>query len=125
MFQLQKSLNKNELQDLLEANGQAPAVGLERTLDRLADIMTFGALVACPECKNGQLVFRLSSNSTRNNFKDSWQPCSVPVVFSIFKVNKSFKFKLNSVKCLKLVNNVTKVTNRVSTIYLWKKKDLF
>ena len=55
---LQKSLSKNELQDLLEANGQAPAVGVDRTLDRLADIMTFGALKQCPECKNGQFVYR-------------------------------------------------------------------
>ena len=54
---LQKSLNNNELKDLLEANGQAPAVGVERSLDRLADIMTFGALVPCKDCKNGQLVF--------------------------------------------------------------------
>ena len=54
---LQKSLNKAELQDLLEANGQAPATGVERSLDRLADIMTFGALVPCNECKTGQLVF--------------------------------------------------------------------
>ena len=55
---LQKSLSKNELQDLLEANGQAPAVGVDRSLDRLADIMTFGALKPCPECKNGQFVYR-------------------------------------------------------------------
>jgi hypothetical protein len=28
-------------------------------LDRLADNMTFGALLPCPECKTGQFVFRL------------------------------------------------------------------
>ena len=27
-------------------------------LDRLADIMTFGALKPCEECKNGQFAFR-------------------------------------------------------------------
>lgn len=55
---LKKGLKLSDLKDLLEANGQAPAGGSEQTLDRLADIMTFGALKPCPECKNGQLIFR-------------------------------------------------------------------
>ncbi|PNF21175.1 Poly [ADP-ribose] polymerase [Cryptotermes secundus] len=55
--QLKKELRKSDLQDLLEYNDQEVPVGEERMLDRLSDIMTFGALKRCDECKGGQFVF--------------------------------------------------------------------
>ncbi|GLV44778.1 Poly-(ADP-ribose) polymerase [Carabus blaptoides fortunei] len=55
--QLKDQLNKNELQSLLEHNKQEVPSGIERMLDRLSDLMTFGALERCAVCKNGQLVF--------------------------------------------------------------------
>jgi hypothetical protein len=50
-----KNLSKKTLIKLLEANNQAVTGG--RLWDRLADAMTFGALLPCKVCKGGQLVF--------------------------------------------------------------------
>uniref|UniRef100_UPI003134487B Poly-(ADP-ribose) polymerase n=1 Tax=Tribolium castaneum TaxID=7070 RepID=UPI003134487B len=55
--QLEKNLSKEELAMLLQHNDQEVPPGKDRVLDRLADIMTFGALVPCSVCKHGQLVF--------------------------------------------------------------------
>jgi len=55
---LERALKKPELQDLLSYNNQDIPSGNDRMLDRLSDVMTFGALLPCPECKEGQLVYR-------------------------------------------------------------------
>ncbi|PSN54639.1 Poly [ADP-ribose] polymerase [Blattella germanica] len=56
--QLKKHLSKKDLQYLLESNDQEIPVGEDKLLDRLADIMTFGVLTPCKECKGGQFVYR-------------------------------------------------------------------
>ncbi|XP_066991017.2 poly [ADP-ribose] polymerase [Anabrus simplex] len=55
---LRTELEKKSLAALLEYNNQEVPSGEDRILDRLADIMTFGALERCPQCKNGQFVYR-------------------------------------------------------------------
>jgi len=53
-----ETLKTKNLQDLLEHNKQQIPPGKERLLDLLADVMTFGALKKCPECKKGDLYYR-------------------------------------------------------------------
>ncbi|KAF5305635.1 hypothetical protein FQR65_LT07716 [Abscondita terminalis] len=52
-----KELHKKELTHLLEVNDQEVPSGVESILDALSDVMAFGALQSCTECKMGQ--FRL------------------------------------------------------------------
>merc|ERR1719319_776549 len=47
---LDKNLKKKELENLLEYNNQEVPVGQDRMLDRLCDVMTFGALETCSVC---------------------------------------------------------------------------
>ena len=46
------------MKGLLEYNNQQVINAESKLLDRLSDCMAFGALTRCPECKEGQLVFR-------------------------------------------------------------------
>ncbi|CAB4059548.1 PARP1 [Lepeophtheirus salmonis] len=62
-------LKKKELDYIQEHNCQDIISGLEPTLDRIADGMTFGALNRCSECSNGQLAFK-GSNEFREEY--SW-----------------------------------------------------
>ena len=55
---LSTNLKKQELYSLLEHNKQEVPTGEDRALDRLSDIMTFGALEPCQECGGGQLVYQ-------------------------------------------------------------------
>lgn len=43
--------------------------------DRLADIMTFGALLPCTVCGNGQFVFRSGVGYFCLGNKDEWVKC--------------------------------------------------
>ena len=45
---LGKHLKKQDLYNLLEHNKQEIPTGEEKALDRLSDVMTFGALLPCP-----------------------------------------------------------------------------
>lgn len=47
-------------------------------LDRLGDIMTFGALVRCKVCNNGQLVFDKFGYRCRGNLTE-WTTCQTEV----------------------------------------------
>lgn len=47
-------------------------------LDRLCDIMTFGALERCSECKTGQLIFRTGGYLCTGD-KSEWSKCSTIV----------------------------------------------
>ncbi|XP_018335477.1 poly [ADP-ribose] polymerase [Agrilus planipennis] len=50
------ALSKQELIDILDENDQEVPAGLDVILDRVSDLMTFGALLPCEKCK-GQLIF--------------------------------------------------------------------
>lgn len=56
--QLTKEVSNNALKGLLEYNDQDVPSGNDNLLDRVTDCMAFGALKKCPECKEGQLVYR-------------------------------------------------------------------
>ncbi|CAG7724082.1 unnamed protein product [Allacma fusca] len=53
-----KEITKVELQQLFKYNKQDVPSGSDQIYDRLADIMTFGALLPCKVCKGGQYVYR-------------------------------------------------------------------
>ena len=76
--QLERNLKKNDLSALLEANDQEIPVGNERILDRLADCMTFGALVKCNECSSGgQFVFQSGVGYKCQGDMSEWTKCQV------------------------------------------------
>lgn len=112
---------KGELQDLLEANGQEVPSGNDRMLDRLSDCMTFGALERCPECKDGQLVFRSGGEGYHcTGDMSEWTKCQFKTVDpnrTPFKVPSEFKdtydflnmYKFKSGLKRIIVNNPTTV----------------
>jgi len=61
-----ETLKPKNLQELLEYNHQQIPPGKDRCLDLLADVMTFGALKKCPECKKGDLYYRYQIQTTCN-----------------------------------------------------------
>ncbi|KAF6202111.1 hypothetical protein GE061_004509 [Apolygus lucorum] len=71
-----KALKTTELTMMLEFNNQSDAVGTERKLDRVSDIMTFGALEPCPTCKDGQLVFRDGLGYQCSGNLTEWSKCT-------------------------------------------------
>lgn len=68
-------LKKPDFDELLEYNNQEIASGRDECLDRLADMMAFGALEPCPECKQGQLVLDTFGYKCTGNISE-WTKCS-------------------------------------------------
>ncbi|XP_076264902.1 poly-(ADP-ribose) polymerase [Rhynchophorus ferrugineus] len=83
-----KELKKPQLIELLEHNNQAVPEGVERILDSLSDIMTFGSLEPCSECKDGQLTFTKGGYICKGNVNE-WVKCQ-----TITKDPKRTKFKI-------------------------------
>ena len=74
---LKKHLKKTDLYNLLEHNKQEIPSGEDRALDRLSDIMTFGALESCGECGGGQLVYQSGVGYKCQGDMSEWTKCSV------------------------------------------------
>ncbi|XP_017778505.1 PREDICTED: poly [ADP-ribose] polymerase [Nicrophorus vespilloides] len=70
-----KTLKKSELQLLLEANTQVIPPGEAEILNRLADVMTFGTLRPCPDCREGQLVFNKDGYYCQGDATE-WAKCN-------------------------------------------------
>ncbi|XP_026467314.1 poly [ADP-ribose] polymerase-like [Ctenocephalides felis] len=62
---LKQHLKKNDMILLLEHNKQEVPPGEDRILDRLSDIMTFGALAPCKECNGDHMYLRTMDIYTR------------------------------------------------------------
>ncbi|KAF5303926.1 hypothetical protein FQA39_LY01711 [Lamprigera yunnana] len=71
-----KELPKKHLILLLEENNQQVPTGVEVMLDRLSDLMAFGTLLPCEECKNGQFVFEKVGYICHGNITE-WSKCIV------------------------------------------------
>ncbi|CAG9763321.1 unnamed protein product [Ceutorhynchus assimilis] len=69
------TLKKNQLVALLNYNKQDIPEGTERMLDRISDLMTFGALKRCKECQDGQLVFHKLGYTCTGNLSE-WAKCT-------------------------------------------------
>lgn len=71
-----KTLTRNQLAKLLEYNGQDDPVGNDRKLDRLQDVMAFGALLPCSVCKKGQFVYQNGIGYQCTGDLTEWSKCS-------------------------------------------------
>ncbi|XP_014252361.1 poly [ADP-ribose] polymerase [Cimex lectularius] len=69
-----KALTKTQLTQLLVYNNQEDPVGTDRKLDRLADVMTFGALLPCEACK-GNFVYRTGVGYQCQGDISEWSKC--------------------------------------------------
>lgn len=97
-------LSKNDLQELLEANSQETSSSKDECLDRIADMMAFGAVQPCTECKQGQLVLDTFGYKCTGSVSE-WTKCSyvtqepkrvamkVPKAFKEGSIFKKFKPK--------------------------------
>jgi len=95
---LKKHLKKQELYSLLEHNNQEIPTGEDRALDRLSDIMTFGALEPCMECSGGQLVYQSGVGYKCQGDLSEWTKCQVKSVNPKrreFKVPSDYKQEYN------------------------------
>ncbi|XP_039295821.1 poly [ADP-ribose] polymerase [Nilaparvata lugens] len=79
---------KKFLQDLLEYNNQEIPAGVDRMLDRLADLMSFGVPAACTKCK-GQLLFKTGVGYACHGNLTEWVKCQ-----EIYEKPKRTAFKL-------------------------------
>ncbi|CAB3243872.1 unnamed protein product [Arctia plantaginis] len=68
-------LAKTDLEELLEVNSQEIPAGKDECLDRVADMMAFGALEPCPDCKQGQLVLDTFGYKCVGNISE-WTKCA-------------------------------------------------
>lgn len=68
-------LSKKECTRLLEHNKQGIPPGESRILDCLADIMAFGAIEPCPDCKTGQLRFKDGAYKCAGHLTE-WTKCT-------------------------------------------------
>lgn len=85
-----KSLKKPHLQLLLTHNGQSIPHGNSSMIDRIADIMTFGALEPCDKC-GGQLSYVSGTGYKCKGDLSEWVKCdnvSVDPKRKVFKVPK-------------------------------------
>ncbi|XP_057375283.1 poly [ADP-ribose] polymerase 1-like [Daphnia carinata] len=71
-----KTLTKQELQVMLEYNDQQIPSGTSEILDHLSDVMTFGALLPCLECKTGQLYYKSGVGYQCSENIGGWAECS-------------------------------------------------
>ncbi|VVC90162.1 unnamed protein product [Leptidea sinapis] len=71
---LLSSLGKSDLHELLEENSQDILKGNDECCDHLADMMAFGVLESCPECKQGQLVLDTFNYKCTGNLTE-WTKC--------------------------------------------------
>lgn len=71
---LQKHCSLPELREMLEDNGMSTQGGESSLLNRCSDGMTFGRLLPCEECSDGQLVYRTEGYCCTGNLT-AWTKC--------------------------------------------------
>ncbi|XP_055614181.1 poly [ADP-ribose] polymerase [Uranotaenia lowii] len=68
-----EEMKKKDLESILKRNKQAIPEGFDAILERVCDILTFGALQSCPKCK-GQYVLQKSAYMCEGNLTE-WVKC--------------------------------------------------
>lgn len=71
---LQALCSKGQLQNILFTNKSCMVEGVDKLLDRCADILTFGALAKCQKCTKGDMIFS-KYGYTCNGMIDEWSGC--------------------------------------------------
>ena len=69
-----EEMKKSDLVGILEYNKIQVPEANQSKFERLADAMTFGVPAKCPECKTGQLVFRINGYICTGNVNE-WTKC--------------------------------------------------
>ncbi|KAH8234048.1 hypothetical protein KR032_007804 [Drosophila birchii] len=73
---LKNQMKKSDISRLLIWNNQQPLVGdSERLFDQAADLLAFGAIQSCFECKSAQFTFNNSGYICNGNISE-WAKCS-------------------------------------------------
>uniref|UniRef100_A0A1B0BYD9 Poly [ADP-ribose] polymerase n=1 Tax=Glossina palpalis gambiensis TaxID=67801 RepID=A0A1B0BYD9_9MUSC len=73
---VKEEMSKNDRNMLLRFNNQDPVEGdSEKLLDQVADLLTFGALAPCSECKGQQLLFNKSGYLCNGKLTE-WTRCT-------------------------------------------------
>lgn len=70
-------------------------------LDRLSDVMTFGALEPCPECKEGQLVYRSGVGYQCMGNISEWTKCQYKTLKPVRR-----EFKIPEVSNITIVYHI-------------------
>lgn len=71
-----EQMHKKDMIHLLEYNNQEPASGdSEKMLNQLSDMLTFGSLLPCPECKGREILFSKSGYLCNGQLTE-WTKCS-------------------------------------------------
>ncbi|CAL1292483.1 unnamed protein product [Larinioides sclopetarius] len=95
-------LPKNHMIKLLEHNKQYMPTSNNKLLDHLADCMVFGALKACPDCKNEALSFMNNKYICSGNLSE-WSNCQFETKFperKKFEVPDYLQHKFTDYKCV-------------------------
>lgn len=88
---LKQEMKKPEIEQLLKYNRQEPITGdSEKLLDQAADLLTFGAIESCPECKSSQFIFNKSGYFCNGSISE-WTKCT-----TVFKEPKRSTCKIPS-----------------------------
>ncbi|KAM7363583.1 poly-(ADP-ribose) polymerase [Cochliomyia hominivorax] len=73
---VKNEMHKNHILEILEYNGQEPVKGdSEKLLDQVADMLVFGAILPCPQCKGRQLLFQKSGYLCNGELTE-WTKCA-------------------------------------------------
>lgn len=73
---LKQEMTKPNMETLLRYNKQEPIAGdSEKLLDQAADLLTFGAIQSCPECKGRQFIFNKSGYFCNGSISE-WTKCT-------------------------------------------------
>lgn len=98
------NMSKPDMLKLLERNKQEPVTGDSgKLLDQVADLLTFGALAPCPECKGTQLLFNKSGYICNGDLTE-WSKCDKLIAEpqrSACKVPSELKQKYDFLKNVK------------------------
>ncbi|XP_045461901.1 poly [ADP-ribose] polymerase [Harmonia axyridis] len=119
-----KKMTKGEMTDLLEYNDQEIPSGKDAILDRLADIMTFGALEPCKVCHGGQYVYNKLGYICHGDLTE-WSKCNNITKTPArrpFKVPKELEKEYSFLKRYKYVPR-TRIIKDVSPTGAVKKED--
>lgn len=74
-----EEMSKKDMKELLEDNGQEPVQNDSgKLLDQIADLLTFGAIEPCPECKGGPMLFEKSGYLCNGNLTE-WTRCATAI----------------------------------------------
>ncbi|XP_037038851.1 poly [ADP-ribose] polymerase-like [Bradysia coprophila] len=123
-------LPKSNWIQLLEVNKQKNPQKSDEILDLVAEILTFGALLPCPEC-SGQLVFSKNGYSCTGRISE-WakceynvkeparNPCQIPTWLQSHFAGRKVEKQTRAIKCVEATSTAFNKTYDPDAVYLPK-----